>query len=294
MDLENKLLISITSGFLNIILSTYIPALMKKNNKPLMKKVRNIFNSNRKFLITTSILISILVFAILSINEKLDMISSHYLSTNDENSSIFYSPHSYQLSSTSSTLVEANMFIPPGDNIPNFYDLPTINDNNNNDMSTLPIKQLNSSLNTSKMSKLYNNDSSTVQILDKLVNEFNNNSTNEFNNSTNGLNNNNSTNAFTSSVFPTTNTAAAPTTVANTLTNTAANATNTNAAPTTVANTLTNTAANATTAAAPTTVANTLTNTAAPTTNATNATTAAAPTTNATNTNTANKYRFRK
>ena len=118
MDLENKLLISITAGFLNIIVSTYTPALMKKDRTPLMKKVKNIFNIKKKLLITTSILISLLVFAILSINNKLDTMSNQYLFTTNENSSIFYSPDSYKLSSTSSSRMEGNMFIDLGDNLP--------------------------------------------------------------------------------------------------------------------------------------------------------------------------------
>ena len=72
MDLEYKLLVSAVAGVLNMTLSTVVPCLLKKTNKPLLTNVKTVFSNNKKLILTSSILISLLVFLALTITPELD------------------------------------------------------------------------------------------------------------------------------------------------------------------------------------------------------------------------------
>jgi hypothetical protein len=74
--LENKILISIVSGFLNMLLSITVPCLLKNNNRPLLKNIKMVFNNNKKLIITSSLLVSILTYLALTVTDELENIFS--------------------------------------------------------------------------------------------------------------------------------------------------------------------------------------------------------------------------
>ncbi len=74
--LENKILISIVSGFLNMLLSITVPCLLKNNNKPFLKNIKMVFNNNKKLIITSSLLVSVLTYLALTVTDELENIFS--------------------------------------------------------------------------------------------------------------------------------------------------------------------------------------------------------------------------
>ena len=117
MNLENKLLVSITAGFLNMLLSISIPCLIKNVKKPFMVKVKTVFNNNKKLILTSSLLISILVFIALTITDELNNVFVNYnnskLDNTYDSSELFYSVDTKALLQST----DDEMFVTPGQNM---------------------------------------------------------------------------------------------------------------------------------------------------------------------------------
>jgi len=148
MNLENKLLVSITAGFLNMLLSIIIPCLIKKVKQPFMVKVRTVFNNNKKLILTSSLLISILVFLALTITDELNdvFINNNTSYTSSNTSELYYSDDTRAVLQST----DYDMFVPPGrDNIQGQQNLVNYLDSNNN---TLP------KLDTSNLSEVVSKD----------------------------------------------------------------------------------------------------------------------------------------
>jgi hypothetical protein len=161
MNLENKLLVSITAGFLNMLLSIIIPCLIKKVKQPFMVKVRTVFNNNKKLILTSSLLISILVFLALTITDELNdvFINNNTSYTSSNTSELYYSDDTRAVLQST----DYDMFVPPGrDNIPG-QNLVNYLDSNNNTLPKLDTSNLsevvpnNVSLPTNNVSNLSNN-----------------------------------------------------------------------------------------------------------------------------------------
>jgi hypothetical protein len=168
MNLENKLLVSITAGFLNMLLSITIPCLIKKVKQPFMVKVRTVFNNNKKLILTSSLLISILVFLALTITDELNdvFINNNTSYTSSNTSELYYSDDTRAVLQST----DYDMFVPPGrDNIPG-RNLVNYLDSNNN---TLP------KLDTSNLSDVPPN---IVKELNKMLGDRSGNEMNNFNN----------------------------------------------------------------------------------------------------------------
>jgi hypothetical protein len=70
MDFD--LFVAITAVFINLILSTIIPCLLKESNEPILVDIKNVFKNNKKLIITSSIVVGFIVYLTLKIADSLD------------------------------------------------------------------------------------------------------------------------------------------------------------------------------------------------------------------------------
>lgn len=83
MDFSLVLLISVIGGLLNMLLSATVPCLIKKSNIPLLVNIRTVFDSNRQVIITSSVLVSIIIFIALYVSSPVEntLLKSNFLAS---------------------------------------------------------------------------------------------------------------------------------------------------------------------------------------------------------------------
>ena len=75
--MDSHILIALTGAFINMVLSTTVPCLVKKTDQPFLKDVKKVFEVNRQVIITSSIIVAFTIYLALKIAPEL------HLSDND-------------------------------------------------------------------------------------------------------------------------------------------------------------------------------------------------------------------
>jgi len=85
--MDSRIFVALIGGLVNAGLSVTVPCLLKKSNQTFLKQIKQVFETNRQVIITSSLIVAITIYLALSIAPEIESSFTDLTGLSVENSS---------------------------------------------------------------------------------------------------------------------------------------------------------------------------------------------------------------